>query len=113
MRLFSLALLLAAVRAAPVPAHAHGSVNVAARLDPIGVRPKIDDFMRRTADGMRRSSPMKDNETMPSSSATGASPDSDSEHAPTVQEYLNSDPIESGTGWAVVVQRGCRLFLCL
>ncbi|KAJ6593494.1 hypothetical protein B0H19DRAFT_1246255 [Mycena capillaripes] len=83
----TLALLLLATRAAPVP------VVLAARLDPIPARPNVDGFMRRGAHSL----------------PVDATPD----ESPAPDADLEVEIVESGAGWAVVRPRGCRLFLCL
>lgn len=94
----ALALLVLGARAAPV------SHDLAARLDPIQLPPKIDDFMRRDASpSVRLSSPPP-----PPLLAMDSRHPQLGESADTTHEV-----VESGPGWAVVRPRGCRLFLCL
>jgi len=88
--LATLALFLSATLAAPVPLPSHADVEELRALDALAVVPKVDDLMRRAA---------------PDASDASFTPASVPLHV-----------LESGAGWAVVVQprpRGCRLFLCL
>ncbi|KAJ7039034.1 hypothetical protein C8F04DRAFT_1255202 [Mycena alexandri] len=90
--LLPLALLYFGVSAAPVP-----DPNVVARSDPIPLRPKVDDYMRRKeARGDGRS-------------FTDA-PDRPSDAIP---ERVGRESGAERTAVIPVGSRGCRLFLCL
>ncbi|KAJ7782699.1 hypothetical protein B0H16DRAFT_465035 [Mycena metata] len=93
--LLPLTLLCFGVCAAPVP-----DPNVVARIDPIPLRPKVDDYMRRE-DGMHYS-------------ADSDAPDWPSDAIPErVGLESAADPGPDRTAVIPVRSRGCRLFLCL